>query len=711
MRTLIIDNYDSFTYNLFQLLGEINGRPPVVLKNDDQAMWDHLDLDDFDNVVISPGPGRPERARDFGLGRHAIMSLSHPLLGVCLGHQGLCHLMGGSVGHAPEAMHGRLSAVYHDGSELFTGIPSPFRAVRYHSLLVSHLPDDLEATATTADGLLMAVRHRSRPMWGVQFHPESIATEHGRQLLENFHDLTAGHARRSPRRPQRIASQRLTRQPLVSNEGVEPPYRVLVRRVEAPDGERSFETLFARSRPNFWLDSSMVVPGLSRFSFMGGAGPLAELVRYEVRTGRLTVQGPTGVCTLNESLFSYLERQLKERRVPTSDLPFEFNLGYVGYLGYELKGDCGAQAPNSSPLPDATLLLCDRMLVIDHTDGSAYLLALATPGAHDLALRWFEESSIALALARSSDGGSPAGSADLSTHADGPPLDLVPRHDLDAYRDLIRKCLREIHDGESYEICLTNMLVMRASIDSLRTYKSLRRTSPAPFAALMNFPDCAILSSSPERFLRVDTRGNVESKPIKGTRPRGTTPDEDRTLAAELRAAEKDRAENLMIVDLVRNDLGRVCESGSIHVPKLFDVETYRTVHQLVSTVRGRLREDVSPVACVRAAFPGGSMTGAPKLRSMEIIDRLESGSRGVYSGALGYFSLSGALDLSIVIRTIVARRDEVSIGAGGAIVAQSEVNAEVDEMLLKADALILALASSTQRECRLVGVRATDRL
>jgi len=191
MKTLLIDNYDSFTYNLFQLLGEVNGEEPLVVRNDETS-WGELAALEFDNVVVSPGPGRPDRDEDFGVCAAAIRESTQPLLGVCLGHQGLGVLHGAAIVPAPEPVHGRSSAVLHDDAPLFAGIPREFRAVRYHSLCVEQpLPPELRGIAWTSDGTLMALEHRDRPLYGVQFHPESVCAEHGPRLLENFRELTA----------------------------------------------------------------------------------------------------------------------------------------------------------------------------------------------------------------------------------------------------------------------------------------------------------------------------------------------------------------------------------------------------------------------------------------------------------------------------------------------------------------------------------------
>jgi para-aminobenzoate synthetase len=259
----------------------------------------------------------------------------------------------------------------------------------------------------------------------------------------------------------------------------------------------------------------------------------------------------------------------------------------------------------------------------------------------------------------------------------------------------IERCQAALVAGESYEICLTNRLTADVRPDPFTLYRILRHRNPAPFSAYLKLGENAIASSSPERFISVSQEGAVEARPIKGTIKRSSDATEDAALCAELRADEKSQAEHLMIVDLLRNDLGRVCRVGSVAVPELMVIEQYTTVHQMISTIVGRLDEGRSPVECVRACFPGGSMTGAPKIRSMEIIDDIELSARGVYSGGLGYFGVNGSVDLSIVIRTIVIEPTGVTIGAGGAIVLQSDPGDEFDELMLKARAPMRAVAEA----------------
>ncbi|MFD0203460.1 MULTISPECIES: aminodeoxychorismate synthase component I [Saccharothrix] len=658
MRTLLIDNYDSFTFNLFQYLAEVNGREPVVITNDDPR-FGLSDLRRFDNVVISPGPGRPERAADFGLCRAVIEHADIPLLGVCLGHQGLCLAHGASVGLVTPR-HGVVDHVRHTGVDVFAGLPSPLPVVRYHSLAVSDLPPSLEPIAwSESDGVLMGVRHRLRPAWGVQFHPESVCTSHGHELLANFRDLTDASAAPPALPPPAVPP---------AAGGVR---EVLVRRVDVhPSPEDVYAALYGASRDAFWLDSSLV-GARGRFSVMGDAsGPLARVATYDVWTGEVTVDGQMHPGPF----FDWLEADLAAWRVAPPDVPFEFALGWVGYLGYELKAECGAAAAHRSEQPDAAFVFADRALVFDHVSRCVYLLALSDEDG------WLGRTADFLR-----DFTAVPSAAPRPARADS----MQPRHRRSHYLKLVAACQEAITAGESYEVCLTNTVTWRGSVDPWDAYRFLRAESPAPFGALLRFGALSVLSTSPERFIRVDRQGVVESEPIKGTRPRGATPAEDGALRGALATSAKDRAENLMIVDLVRNDLGHCAEVGSVEVPRIFEVESYATVHQLVSTVRARLRSGSSAVRVVRAAFPGGSMTGAPKIRTMQIIDGLEAGPRGVYSGALGYFSLSGTADFSIVIRTLVVDRDKVSFGVGGAVIALSDPAEEFEETAVKATALL----------------------
>jgi para-aminobenzoate synthetase len=683
MRTLLIDNYDSFTYNLFQLLAEVNGREPVVVRND-EASWAELERLDFDNVVISPGPGRPERAEDFGICADVIRDCEKPLLGVCLGLQGMGWVEGGRVERVAEPMHGRLSSIEHDGSPLFVGIPSPFQGVRYHSLGLSRpLPAALRETAT-ADGVPMAVEHRSRLQWGVQFHPESVATVHGARLIANFRDLTLPPSTRASVDFVRHSRTKATPTPRT---------RLKVRQLGVlPDPERAFVSLYGKSEHAFWLDSSR--PGeRGRFSFMGDAsGPLAEVVTNDVEG----------------SIFDHLHRRTTELR-PTElpDLPFEFDCGFVGYLGYEMKGECGFSSPHSSGHLDAAFILADRLVAFDHAEGCTYLLTLLTKQGKEGeelgadAERWLDVTAARLTTiaAEGEPGAGP--SCNVGPAPGSPPRMLSLARPHEQYLEDVEASLDHLREGDSYEICLTNQLQFETDADPLDLYRRLRRANPAPFAAYLRLGDLAVLSSSPERFLRVGRDRVAEARPIKGTGRRGSTPEEDAALAAALAADEKNRAENLMIVDLLRNDLGAVCEVGSVEVPQMMAVETYETVHQLVSSVRGRLRTDASILDCVRSCFPPGSMTGAPKRRATEILDQLEAAPRGVYSGVIGWLGLGGAADLSVAIRTIVVSGSTAAgatgaatatVGAGGAIVLQSDPRQEYEEMLLKAAAALRAV-------------------
>ncbi|KAG2499934.1 hypothetical protein HYH03_002221 [Edaphochlamys debaryana] len=1016
MRTLLIDNYDSYTYNLFQVIAEVNGELPLVYYNDEitlEQISSMVRAGTVHSIVISPGPGTPSNPHDIGVCLEVLQQLHDvPILGICLGHQALALAHGAAVVSAPEPVHGRLSRLRHNGHGLFADIPSGegFEVVRYHSLLVDEasLPDCLEPVCWTAGGhaavklardassaastrgapgsqpqepqpqadaqaaeasegaaaqpvvdgaegsgpgeggaLLMGLAHRTRPHYGVQFHPESVATRYGIALLRNFRDLAAAALRRQP---GRAAAQLPASLPAV-RDPVGPPGRLSqLAAWPTPEHQRGaplrlawtrlagvlgglggsqgvFERLYGFQDDTFWLDSAAADRG--RFSYMGGrGGPLWRKLSYKLPPprpeeeprehgrqplpqhhpepaaasreqhpegaapaapststcpgaagpgageaaaggcgtlaadsaaagagpeagagsglgaakdpdpedaassssassgsassacggghsalgsslgapssscnpctaspapliGTLTVETPDGATRASPAtrgFLGHLQSLLASQRLrvdpeAAAGLPFNFWGGLVGYLGYELKAECGAAHAHAASTPDALMFMADRVVAVDHREGDVYLLAVydtydraagagagpggkaggcsgagaeaACAGGEALARAWLAETQRALEAATAAPSASSADVDAASSAAQRPvgrnpeagpepgcsqpPVPFVLEHSRTAYLANIKACHAALRAGESYEVCLTTALSRPAAPDPPTLYRTLRQLNPAPYAAWLQFGPAGptICCSSPERFLLGDRGGLLEARPIKGTaaRVQGDAA-ADARAAAELASSEKERAENLMIVDLLRNDLGRVCEVGSVHVPGLMDIESYATVHQMVSTVRGVRRGGVSVVDCIRAAFPGGSMTGAPKVRTMAIIDALEARPRGVYSGCIGFIGLNDTFDLNIVIRTAIIehaappptatstptapateleasapaaqpgatgpgeQRDassrlrgcRMTIGAGGAIVVQSELEAEYEEMRLKARALLRAV-------------------
>ncbi|TCC40080.1 aminodeoxychorismate synthase component I [Kribbella capetownensis] len=442
-----------------------------------------------------------------------------------------------------------------------------------------------------------------------------------------------------------------------------------VRTVDrALDGETVYRELLAEEPVAFWLDGSLTDRAIRRVSVLGTtAGPDAEVVVRDAADGDVFVE-------LGERL---AEKAGRLDAVP-DELTGLFNGGYVGYFGYELKALTGGVAAHEAPTPDALWIWANRFVVIDHDRDITYLVAVderdAGAGWLDRAVRtasdWWMAGDGVPAIAR----------LDLEAHLE---------QDRPTYLAGIEACMAALEAGETYEICLTNRVRLPSVPDPFEFFRWQRATNPAPYAAFLRYGDLAVASSSPERFMTVDADGWAECRPIKGTAPRDSDPAQDQLAAKALAEDEKTRAENLMIVDLIRNDLGRVSQPGTVHVPQLMQVESYRTVHQLVTTVRGRLRSGVSAIDAVQACFPPGSMTGAPKIRTMEILDSLESSARGVYSGVLGYLTVDGRADLSVVIRTAVLTPDGTVVGAGGAIVLDSDPVAEYDEMVLKAMAAV----------------------
>ncbi|HEU4462921.1 MAG TPA: aminodeoxychorismate synthase component I [Solirubrobacterales bacterium] len=694
MKTLLVDNHDSYTYNVFHLLAAASGEEPMVVNND-AVSWRVLTRMDFDAIVLSPGPGHPSKWHDFGVCRDILRHSEVPVFGICLGHQGIGNLLEGAVNRAPMAMHGRLSRVMHEGKGLFKDVPQGFSVVRYHSLAITTPPGpEGHVVAWAEDGVVMGVEHTKRPIWGVQFHPESISTEYGLKIAENFFDLAASYQR--PQRPAGRATipprpTRPERRAAAEAGSGELDLRMRTVEGEAPT-EYLYERLFADSNPSFWFDSADAPTWLAQCSYMGTtAGAERTFATYDVDSGEVTVSSGGAETIEHKSIFDYLQKEMERIAVePPEGVERGLVGGYVGYLGYELKADCGSPNVHSSDMPDAAMMLANRVVAVDHTKNLTYVFALCN-GEDPEAELWLDATA---EMIRAAIAAPPAERPLAPPSQPGGHVTFHSGRGRERYLADIEKSQAELLAGESYEVCLTDQFSTDASPAPFDLYRQLRRSNPSPFSAFLRLGENTIVSSSPERFISVDRERQVMARPIKGTVSRVEDPDADRAVREELEADEKTYAEHLMIVDLLRNDLGVVCDVDSVEVPHLMVVEPYATVHQMVSTIVGRLEEGRSAVDCVRATFPGGSMTGAPKERTMEIIDDLEQEARGVYSGSIGYFGADGHTDLNIVIRTIVMRQGgRTTIGAGGAIVMQSDPVEEFDEILLKARAPMAAIA------------------
>ena len=452
-------------------------------------------------------------------------------------------------------------------------------------------------------------------------------------------------------------------------------------------------------RFSFFLDSGMDSNKLGRYSFIGSDPFLV-----------LSTRGSEGVLTrgkiksrLTGNPFDMLQHLLEIYRLEPHPSPVPFVGGAVGYFSYDL---CHfierlpSIATDDLNLPECYFGFYDLVLAFDNLEGKTYLISSGFPELRETeritrATRRINELKNKLTGASVSDTETPVTPVSSPVK---PLATLQGNFTHKEYIDTVEKARQYIIAGDIFEVNLSQRFETELSISPYKLYQRLRQINPAPFAGYLDFNGVKVVSASPERFLRL--RGDwVETRPIKGTRPRGKTKEEDEALSSELLTSVKDRAENIMIVDLERNDLGRVCRFGTVKVTQLAILEMFPTVFHLTSTIVGRLRKDKNGIDLIKATFPGGSVTGAPKVRSMEIIDELEPTKRSIYTGSIGYLSFNGDLDLSIAIRTFLVKEGRAYFQVGGAVVYDSDPETEYQETMDKGKALVDALNTATTLE------------
>ncbi len=440
------------------------------------------------------------------------------------------------------------------------------------------------------------------------------------------------------------------------------------------DSSELFSRLVSLPGAIFLDSSSHQTKAQGRYDIIS-AMPDIKITSINSKT-KVTTQ--TCSFTTNQNPLTLLQRYLKQVKIPHHDLPFIG--GMLGYFSYDFAHQL-EKLPNNTRkdtlLPEMCVGIYSWAIVVDHHQQQTYLTHLKTP--------WPQQNTL----------------ADIKNIINNPIAPLLIDFKLTKnfqcdiektkYQDSFNKIIDYITAGDCYQVNYTHRFSAEFKGSPWHAYKMLRQINPAPFSAYIPTDKGAILSLSPERFLQVKDN-LVETKPIKGTRPRHIDTHHDNALADELRNSEKDRAENLMIVDLMRNDISRVCEPDSVVVPKLFDLESFTSVHHLVSTVQGKLKYDKTAIDLLQYCFPGGSITGTPKIRAMEIIDELEITKRNIYCGSIAYIDFSGNMDSNIAIRTLLCEENHIYCSAGGAIVAESNCENEYQETFHKVDIILNSL-------------------
>lgn len=721
----------------------------------DEAFYKYLD--GFDAVVAGPGPGHPSIPQDVGLiPKLWTLPEEHclPVLGICLGFQNLCLSFGAKVERLKEPRHGIVSTVTHCGKDIFS-LTGKIVATQYHSLHVNlqrgsggdgwgtfdlwkpskHcdqlLPLAWSLTNMANGPILMGVRHESKPFWGVQYHPESICTnKEGQKLVTNWWiEVCAWHT---------AQKGCLLKGPGLSepgNDRVDTPTSQLYCEVAGdpvngrkstqaavmdspcPVAEVHWRSLQASSnvdvaavtelvRQEGWSSQPLLLesgtrgakpvnPETGRYSIIGLPDPSSTQLRYTTGSGLLEMD-MNGLNvfrkrTAVDQAFSLIDQIISANKACNGPAQVPFWGGFVGFVSYEAGLETIDVSPPTGPegQPDIWFIFVSKCIVVDHVHNVVYVQTLGTDDD-----RWGDTAAEVLWNALNTQ--------KLSRPRPSPPVSaqLVDGPEQEAYCVKVRECQSQLRAGESYELCLTNQSTIESSAEPWEIYKQLRARNAAPFSTYLQLTapgssSLSVVGSSPERFLSWSRDGKCQFRPIKGTvkKAEGVT----RAKAEEVLGSAKERAENLMIVDLIRHDLAGVAGVRDVRVPKLMSIEEYETVFQLVSVIEGDMENKASGSAVLAASLPPGSMTGAPKKRSCELLKEIEGGKpRGLYSGVIGFFDAGGGGDFSVVIRTTYKWGEEGErwqVGAGGAITALSEAQAEWEEMVTKRESVLHSLS------------------
>ena len=655
---LVVDNGGFTTNILAHQLGAVHLVPAAELVA--------FNVTDYTHIVIPHGTETPDLS---GILAHPEL----PVLAIGSGYQHLAAAYGHDTVAPAQPIYGQAVAHQHHAAGILASIENPVELISYHAWRVTDMdPAVFEIHAVDAADAALVYRVKGTNHWGMHCDPAALQSTAGPQILKNFLALVPGTSTPAP--SQATTAPAARRLP------------VFTRQVSGQlDTAATFRTLQRDTSAAFWLDSAAAHLGQGNTTILGtNHGALAQIIRWDVATNRLDIDQAGQHTTTTHSVFDYLQDHAWQ---PEQPLDLEgFTGGWVGYLGYEAHqaSSVGQTHAHQATTPDAYWIKPQAFIRYDHRARITTLVAYAEP---DL----LETLQAALVFGTGE-----------------PPTSQRPRKvagrwrlTTEEYQHRASSIQTMLNSGEAAGICLTDTYCLDDYRgDTLDLYNRLRTKNPAPYAGYLRFntfgDELEVLCASPEKFLKVDGDGLVESKPIKGTVARSNDPAQDAQLAQQMADDPKIQSENLMITDLLRDDLAKITEPGSVRVPNLMAVESFATVHQLVTTVSGHLRPNTPIMDVVQAVFPGGSMTGAPKLFSVQALETLEAGPRGIYSGAMGWVGDDNTAELNVVIRSIIVNSGQLSIGAGGAVVVGSDPVAEELEKHLKAQALLNSIAEQS---------------
>jgi para-aminobenzoate synthetase len=682
---LLIDSYDSFTYNLKALVERATNRHVVVVHNDQltkDELLQYLPL--FEAVIIGPGPGNPSNSEDVGV-IPLLFDQRIPLLGICLGFQSLCLSQGCEVKRLEDVKHGQVYNVHHDEDPLFHGIENEFPSVRYHSLFVPELTDSLVKLAHTVeangDEVLMAVKHATHPWYGVQYHPESICSKFGFNLIVNFMTLAdTFNKKRSLVKDDALLCKLISSikvEPLISSK--RRSFKLHQKSINSKRSALEICDSLQQQSHEFILLNSASSPG--EWSIIALPSRSSLRISHSTENNNTVFLNQNGKQWTEQiiSIWTYISSFMSDKLIVSSS-HFPFIGGLIGIFSYEEGHHLQlGKLPKmtTSNIPDTNLVFVEECILLNNTTGETFITSLNSISQLEEIESLLEYESTPI------------------TFIDSIHAHYINKPDEALYKDLFNQCQSFLHSGDSYELCLTTSteIGISSTLHPWEIYKLLTLRNPSPYSAYFNFDDCILLSSSPERFISWDN-SKCELRPIKGTVKKTDTMTFAR--ASEILNTPKELGENLMIVDLIRHDLYQLLDE--VRVSKLMSVEEYKTVYQLVSVISGIFKSEYSGIDILSKSLPPGSMTGAPKRRSVEILQQLENSRRGLYSGVCGYWSLENRADWSVIIRSIFHYKGDLKntdsinhwrIGAGGAITVLSDPDGEWEEMLTKLDSAL----------------------